>query len=301
MLLILAGALCGMGALLVASLLMIQTFGFIEKFSSMIFPFVMLGIAIYMLAREEKIIKALIVFLMAGFLGYVALNIPLKEPLFPLLTGLFGVSGLVISLTNKDPLPKQKMHAEEKTRIAGKEWIRTVRDTIIIGTPLAMVPALGSGYASLIASEVTNPSRKRFLMITSAMSIFTMGASFLVVYGLEKSRTGAAAAIKSLLGNITLWQIAALLVIMMLVTLLACAFAKIISRNSARIIDKCNYRYITMGALAFVLAGIALVSGEIGLVVSMTGAAIGIYAILSRIKRMHLMGCLIVPTLLYYL
>jgi len=45
----------------------------------------------------DKKFWALAVFLMAGILGIIDLTMPnLKQPLFPMLSGLFGVSMLVV-------------------------------------------------------------------------------------------------------------------------------------------------------------------------------------------------------------
>src|SRR3989338_452718 len=84
----------------------------IQKALVKIVAFVLILISSFMILREEKWKIALLVFLMAGFLGYASLNLPIKEPLLPLLTGLFGASSLLISIKEKATLVKQ-----EKTRL----------------------------------------------------------------------------------------------------------------------------------------------------------------------------------------
>ena len=63
--------------------------------------FLLIIIIIFLILREEKPkrILALFIFLLSGILGYASLNFALiKQPLFPLFTGLFGASLLSISI-----------------------------------------------------------------------------------------------------------------------------------------------------------------------------------------------------------
>ena len=70
---------------------------------------IIIGSVIFVISKEKSKLKALIIFLMAGCLGIAALNLNLKQSLFPLLSGLFGTSGLILSLKQKTILPKQKI------------------------------------------------------------------------------------------------------------------------------------------------------------------------------------------------
>ena len=60
-----------------------------------------------MIGREKgKRLKSLTVFLIAGSLGLTVFQISnLKQPLFSLLSGLFGFSILIMSLLQKQKIP----------------------------------------------------------------------------------------------------------------------------------------------------------------------------------------------------
>jgi len=76
--------------------------------------FLLIAIVLFLILREErqKRFLAFFIFLFAGILGYVTLNFPLiKQPLFPLFTGLFGASLLTISIIQNVKLPPQKIKA----------------------------------------------------------------------------------------------------------------------------------------------------------------------------------------------
>ena len=71
-------------------------------------PFILIFVSIYIVIREKYIYSGLSVWILSGFLGYSALNLPITEPLLPLLSGLFGGSGLILSIIQKTKIPKQK-------------------------------------------------------------------------------------------------------------------------------------------------------------------------------------------------
>ena len=61
---------------------------------------------------------------LSGFLGYIVLNFPnLHHPLFAMLSGIFGLSILIISLFEQSELPKQYITEQipfEKNKLAKK-------------------------------------------------------------------------------------------------------------------------------------------------------------------------------------
>ncbi len=58
--------------------------------------FILIFVSAYLVLREkESRLPALMIFLLSGFLGLATLNLPIKESLLPLLTGLFGSSSLI--------------------------------------------------------------------------------------------------------------------------------------------------------------------------------------------------------------
>lgn len=300
-LLVIMGALCGLIAATITFPLLIIGAPFLETRIQPMLPFLLIGIASFMIAREKTPLRALVTFVLAGFLGYAALNLPIREPLFPLLSGLFGLSGLILALKEKTKIPAQHNEGFNNIIPLKKDMMGAVRDTITTGLPCAILPALGSGYAAFIAAEMTNPSIKRFLMVTSALNVYVMAASFILVAIIGKARTGASAEVGVLLGEITLTQIVSLFAVFVATTLVAGKIAEAISKKAAEKIGNLSYAKITWGAGFFIIGIVAFISGPEGILVLMTGTALGVYTLTSHVKRMHLMGCLILPTIIYYL
>ena len=71
----------------------------------------MIFVVVFMILKEIGFRKkswAFYLFLLSGVLGLLVLNMPnLRQPLFPLLSGLFGTSTLVLSLNQNVKIPKQ--------------------------------------------------------------------------------------------------------------------------------------------------------------------------------------------------
>ena len=67
-------------------------------------PFLLIGISINLIFVEKswkRKLLSLAVFMISGILGLTVLNMGMKEPLLPLLSGLFGTSSLIIAIKSK--------------------------------------------------------------------------------------------------------------------------------------------------------------------------------------------------------
>src|SRR3972149_277673 len=71
--------------------------------------FGLIAISFNMIILERRKFAALSAFLLAGLLGFIVLNMTLKEPLLPLLTGLFGSASLFFSIKQNTKIGKQEL------------------------------------------------------------------------------------------------------------------------------------------------------------------------------------------------
>ena len=294
----LRGSLWGlMISILIALPIIIFSPSIIKNLSN-ITPLLIIFLASYLLLKEKRIVPALISFFLSGILGYLCLNTSVKEPLLPLLSGLFGASGLVLSLKDKSEIIKQKIDA---SFIHSKPKKKELAIYSAIGAIFSILPALGSGYASLVSSEIKENDSKKFIFSVGFMNMLIMVSSFSFVYATEKARTGAAAAISVLLNSSKPSQIIIILTTCILSGLIAYIIGKKISEKSAMYITKINYRVISLCALILMIIVILIFSNFLGLLVFLIGTSIGIFTTTSEVKRTTMMGCLIIPTLIYYL
>ena len=89
-----------------------------------IMPFLLIFLSLYIILREDNFILSSAIFILAGFLGLFTFNLPVKEPLLPLLSGLFGLSGLITSLKSKTIPKKQSIVPLKKIKLEKKQFLK---------------------------------------------------------------------------------------------------------------------------------------------------------------------------------
>ena len=243
---------------------------------------------------EKKKITALFVFLISGILGLCVLNTGIKEPLLPLLTGLFGSSMLVMSIKNKIQIPDQEI-AESKTRL-----FRPLIGSVIASPLCGFLPGLGGGQAAILANTISKADKKGFLVLVGATNILVMGLSFVSLYAISKTRTGAAVAIQQIIGNPS-WNILLILLFAVLISgVISFFLVKILTKFFSQRINRINYSILSVGTLIFLVILVFIFSGYMGILILISSTLVGIYCNNLSVKKTHMMGCLLIPTIIYY-
>lgn len=300
-LLILVGALTAIPLIIIMTMPFIKLIPLIYEKIIYAIPFMLIFISLYMIIREEKIWTALAVFIATGILGYASLNSPVREPLLPLLGGLFGASSIIISLNQKIKIPYQEPIKFSNLKNIKKDYIRSIIGSIISSPFCSFLPAVGSGHAATISSEIVPQSRNGFLIMLGTINIIVMTLSFVTLYTLGKTRTGASAAIKSIVENIEKSDLLFIIVISIVSIILTSIIALYITNVFIKIIERVNYKKVSICMLLILITAILILSNLLGLIVFITSTAWGIFAIKSNIRRINMMGVLLVPTIIIYL
>ena len=255
---------------------------------------ILLGTSFILVFTEKKKITAFFVFVISGLLGLCVLNLGIKEPLLPLLTGLFGSSLLIISIKNKIEIPKQEITNPEC------KMIRPVIGSIIASPLCGFLPGLGSGQAAVLGNAISKTDRKGFLVLIGATNVLVMGLSFVSLYAISKTRTGAAAAIQEITGNLS-WKILLLIFIVVLISGLVSFFlTKYLAKFFSSKINKINYPILLIATLIFLVIIVFAFSGFAGILVLSASTLTGIFFNSLAVKKTHMMGCLLIPTIIYY-
>ena len=262
----------------------------------LILPYLLITASIILISFEKKKLIALFVFLLSGFLGYTVLNIDLlKEPLLPLLTGLFGASMLILTIKSKTKIPLQKI-TKPKTKL-----LRPMMGALIASPLCSFLPGLGSGQAAILGNAISKNDQKGFLVLVGATNTLVMGFSFVALYIISKTRTGAAVAIKEFLGSFSK-EILILILIVSLISGIISFFLTInLTKFFTKKINKINYTFFSLGTLIFLTIIIFLIAGFFGLAVFTVSTLTGIYCISLGVRRTNMMGCLLLPTIIFYL
>ncbi len=259
----------------------------------------LIWIAIFLIFKEKKSkLKAIIIFILAGFLGLATLNLNISQPLLPLLTGLFATSTIIHSIKLKTILPKQKI---EKLHIPKSQILKPTLATILISPICSLFPGLGSSQAAIIASEISGKStREQFLILLGSINTIVMSISFITLILFQKSRTGAAFAI-SQITNLTLQHLTLILTTTLLATLISIPIALQISKLTAKNIHKIPYTKISTATLIFLIITNLYLTGPLGLLVLIVATTLGLTCIEFGTRRGFLMGAILIPTIIFYL
>lgn len=271
----------------------------IEKsynFIQTIIPYLLIIISLSLVLLEKNKISATLAFLLSGFLGLCVLNLPeVNQPLLPLLTGLFGSSALILSIKNKIQIPKQKI-TKPKIKI-----LKPLTGALIASPLCSFLPGLGSGQAAIIGNLISRTNQKGFLVLLGATNTLVMGFSFICLYVISRTRTGAALAIQQIAGILS-WKILILIIIISFIAGIISFFITLfLARFFSQKITKINYTKISIMTLILLTMVVVFIAKFIGLIILIASTFTGIYCILLKVKRTNMMGCLIIPTIFFYL
>ena len=294
------GSALGILAIIILSPLFVLFLPFAYNYIKAAIPFILIITSLFLVLSEKKNrLLALVIFLLSGFFGLVTLNLQIKEPLLPLLSGLFGTSSLITSIIKKQRLPEQKVCALKKIKIMPKKILKVFFSSLAASPLCSFLPGLGSSQAALIGSEISRKrmEEKSFLMLLGSVNTIVMGMSFVTLYTIQKSRTGSAVAISKLLENFSLSSLAVIILTAAITGALAFFLTVFIAKKFSPVITKIDYSRLSIVVLLFITAVVIFFSGWLGLILLIVSTATGLTAILLGVRRTHLMGCLLVSSI----
>ncbi len=282
-----------------------------------------------LLEYREKLV-AMGVFLLSGLLGFSILSpggiasyvwAPFEQEglsnssilLFPLFTGLFGISNLLVSLMDNPEIPEQhtdgiEIGLEDKNKLRG-----TIAGTFSGGL-VGWLPGITGAAATAVTriflsnDDSEEVQAREYIMSVSAVdtscAIFTIVALFVIL----KARSGAMQAVfkineEFLTAWDTLFNLPWLMALLLFAVLLSSGIAYLLTlwfgKALSGIHKKIEYSQISKGIILFLIILIFIFSGPVGLLVASVSVAIGLIPPLYGIKRVHMMGCIILPIILF--
>jgi putative membrane protein len=259
----------------------------------------LIWIAIFLIRKEKNSrFWAITIFLLSGFLGISSLNLNINQPLLPLLTGLFGASTLIYSIHKGEQIPEQQV---TKIKISKTEIFKPTLTTALISPICSFFPGLGSSQAAIIGSSFYKKiTQKEFLILLGSINTLVVSVSFITFYLIQKTRTGIASAVSQII-PITLNEIYIILLTILITGIIAYFIGNQISKKIAKNISKINYPKFSKLILIFLVLITILISGITGLLILIISTSLGLLAITLNIRKSLLMGCLLLPAIIYYL
>jgi len=261
-------------------------------------------VVIYMILIEKGMngkFWATFVFLAAGILGIIVLTMPnLKQPLFPLLSGLFGLSMLVVSLFNKVEIPKQRI--TDTIKLGKLENARALAAGTLSGSFVSFFPGLGPAQAAIIGSQIMGKlNTYAFLILIGSINTVNMAVSLVSLHTINKARNGAVLAIRELLTTIDLNTLILFLAAALIAGGIATFLALFLSRFFIKIIEKVNYSILCIFVITLITILVFYFSSWLGLLILLVATAIGIVPNVVNVKKSHAMGSLMLPVILFFI
>lgn len=272
------------------------TQNFVEKMMA----FFLIWACIFLIGREkESKSKAFIIFALAGFLGIASMNLGINQPLLPLLTGLFGTSTLIYSISSNSIIPKQSF---EKLKIDWQEIKKPTIATAITSPICSFLPGMGASQSAIIGSEIMGEMKpKSFLVLIGSTNTLVLSISFLILYLTNKKRSGLAGAVSEIMNELTMNELLIIIGAIILTSIISIFLTIKLSKLFAKVIPRVNYEKISKSIIIFLIFVVTIISGFTGLLVLISSTILGLTCAYFNVRKGFLMGCLMIPTILFYL
>lgn len=264
-------------------------------------PVVLVSVLVYLIMMERddfggsmaswrKRFYAFIVLSLSGALGYFTLRrfeFGTVSALFPLLSGLFAFPTLVAGMTS-GKIPEQKIELEYP------EFMSVFRG-VLSGVLVSLFPGISSGVATAISVGRGDDERKYVSAISSAnTSNSILNFSMLLSMGVVRSGTAQAFSELADVRSFSLLPIIALTA-----SFVGLAVTLLLSVPAAKVLPKVNPARLSQVVLALLIVAIYISCGFGGIAVFSLASMVGLSTLVLRVRRIHCMGAVIVPALLY--
>ncbi len=293
------GSLFCLLLIIALSPIVISTVAYIYPLIKSSIGYILIATSSLLILREKSKFWPLIVFFLSGILGIGVFNLQLTDPLLPMLSGLFGISTLLLSYNDNTKIPKQNFKSEN---IPKKEIIRSVTTGTFSSSLCSFLPGIGPAQAAIIGSIISKKITNRgFLIMVGGIGTVNMVLSIIGLYVLNKARNGSIVIAQKIIEIVNFNTLILFLGVSLLVAGIAVPYTLLLTKQFSKLMDILNYKLTCLIIMMFITLLVFYFSGFIGLLILFTSTMLGLIAPLTKIGRSHAMGCLILPVILYYL
>ncbi len=243
-------------------------------------------------------IAALAIFLLSGFLGLTVFNIKAisgSQALFPVFSGLFGLSGIMHSLGMRQASIPQRPYGRYKP---GRETLYCGFMGAVGGMIVGFLPAMSPSQVGILLSGFYGSTTTGFLTAVSATNTADAIYSLVSLHTIGNGRSG----VSEMLSDIMEFNID-ILGFLTAGICFSCLFAYTIhlyiGKIAIRHYNRIGYKKLSIFALFVVLFLVYALTGYLGLAIVALSTFVGLTPIYSGVSRTHLMGVLIIPTITY--
>jgi putative membrane protein len=263
---------------------------------------ILIFVVLYMILSErgKNKIYSLIVFIATGILGLIVLNNLSDDMLFPLLTGLFGLPMLLLSIFEKSKLPESFSFEEEK--IERKSLLSCISIGSLAGIIAGLLPGVGATQSTIMTQQVFQKKRdeRSFLVSIGAITSSDIVYSILALWLIGNPRSGIAVGISKLL-EVGFKEAMIFIIFILISASIATIISLKLTKIALSLLKKINYQKLCISTSIFLFILTVIFSGLVGILVLTATLAVGLVTNKIGIRRTHMMGCLLIPTILFFM
>ncbi len=245
------------------------------------------ALAVVVLISDGPRVRNVVALGIFGVMGFAVFSLPLREPLFPLLTGLFGIPALLFSNGVPARLEGPPVRLSRRWPLVGS----------LLGLFSVLLPALSPSWVASIALLLLPADGVAVVGLVSAIASSRMVFDFLAVPVLRVARSAPSVHWKS--AGVSAEQGVLLLAVGLAAFLLAVALAGRLAEKWCIFMRWIPSAWLSAGLFALVLGGAWLLDGSWGVFVLAWSAAASVLSLRSGIARKYALGVLVVPAAAY--
>ncbi len=273
-----------------------SSYEFVKEYIPFILMFTLGSLILLEKGWNKKFWAIIIVLFSAGY-GSLILNTHLVDnPLLVLFSGLFGVSSIVYSLIDESSsIPKQKFDFKFGL---GKGFLKSICVGGLCSTVCSISPGVGNAQAATIASlffkKITS---EIFIVVLSSINTIGFILSFLTFYLIERARNGSVYVISLLVESIGFEDLLVYFGVILGISIIGFFLTCFLGKKIIKIVSKINFNIVNICILIFLFLVVGLIEGIIGILICIGAAFLGLLCVTLNVRRVHLMGILLVPVI----
>ena len=253
--------------------------------------------------------------------------VPDAVMMFPLFCGLFGLPTILLGMFERPATPDQR---DGLRPLPAKKSLRGILTGTLVGGLLGWYPGMTAGHGAVLArllggesgrgdseecpdgcgrGRPVDDSTREFLVAVSSVTMANAFFNIVALFVILRARSGALHVTAQILGPaLDRWEPAAsvppafalLAVSAALSALVAFPLTLFLGKGFSRLYDRVPYRRLMQAVAAMLIVMLFLFSGVAGLAVCGVATCIGLVPPLAGVRRVHLMGAILLPVILYF-
>lgn len=274
-----------------------NTYDFIKEYIPYLLLFTLISLIFFEPTMNNKFWASIIV-LFSGSLGMLTLSTTLIDnSLMVLFTGLLGTSTIIHSIMEKQAkIPPQELDVNFRF---SKDFFKAVSIGGICSTICSVSPGIGNAQAgTLSALFFKKISSEIFIVVLSAINTINFILSFLTFYLIERARNGAVFVISQIADEILFDDLKIYFAIIFFISIAGFFLTLYLGKGIIKIVSRLNFEMINYSILILLIVLVFVMSNIYGLLILLCSTFLGLLCINLGIRRVHLMGVLLVPVIL---